>query len=108
MKFGGGQQLQDEIYAPFDVKGLPACSINAAEAAGWFRHEIKSVDELRGLKMRFYGPGARLMEKFGVSTQLLAPGDIYPAPELGTIAAAAPSIPSADLKAGFFQMATPY
>jgi TRAP-type mannitol/chloroaromatic compound transport system substrate-binding protein len=108
MKFGGGQELQDEIYAPFNVKGLPACSINAAEAAGWFRHEIKSVEELRGLKMRFYGLGARVMEKFGVSTQLLAPGDIYPALELGTIDAAELSMPSVDLKAGFFQVAKHY
>jgi TRAP-type mannitol/chloroaromatic compound transport system substrate-binding protein len=108
MKFGGGHELQDEIYAPFQVKAYPACSINAPEASGWFRKEIKSIDELKGLKMRFYGLGARVMEKFGVSTQLLAPGDIYPALELGTIDATELSMPSVDLKAGFHQVAKHY
>src|SRR5690606_25007446 len=104
MKFGGGQELQDEIYSAFNVKAIPGCSINAPEAGGWFRREIKSIDDLKGLKMRFYGLGARVMEKFGVSTQLLAPGDIYPALELGTIDATELSMPSVDLKSGFHQV----
>jgi TRAP-type mannitol/chloroaromatic compound transport system substrate-binding protein len=108
MKFGGGHELQDEIYAPFQVKAYPACSINAPEASGWFRKEIKSIDELKGLKMRFYGLGARVMEKFGVSTQLLAPGDIYPALELGTIDATEFSMPVMDEGLGFHQVAKHY
>jgi len=108
MKFGGGQQIYEETYAGFGVKGLAGCSINAPEAAGWFRKEIKSVEDLKGLKMRFYGLGARVMEKFGISTQLLAPGDIYPALELGTIDAAELSMPSVDLAAGFHQVAKHY
>ena len=108
MKFGGGQELQDELYAPFKIKGYPACNINAPEASGWFRKEIKSVDDLKGLKMRFAGLGAKVMEKFGVSTQLLAPGDIYPALELGTLDATELSMPSVDIKAGFFTVAKHY
>jgi len=108
MKFGGGQELQDEAYAPFKIKGYPACNINAPEASGWFRKEIKSVDDLKGLKMRFAGLGAKVMEKFGVSTQLLAPGDIYPALELGTLDATELSMPSVDVKAGFHSVAKHY
>jgi len=108
MKFGGGKELHDEIYGQYGVKGFAGCSINAPEASGWFRKEIKSTDDLRGLKMRFYGLGAKVMEKFGVSTQLLAPGDIYPALELGTLDATELSMPSIDVKMGFHNVAKHY
>ena len=107
LHFGGGQQLYDEIYAQYNVRGYQAAVV-IAEASGWFRKEIKSVDDLRGLKMRFFGLGAKVMEKFGVSTQLLAPGDIYPALELGTLDATELSFPSMDLKMGFHQVAKHY
>src|SRR5690606_14830616 len=81
---GGGLQLKDEVYDPFNVKALNAGMI-APEASGWFREEVKSAEALRGLKMRFLGLGAKVVEKLGVSTPLLAGGDIYPALELGTI-----------------------
>jgi TRAP-type mannitol/chloroaromatic compound transport system substrate-binding protein len=77
----------------------------APEASGWFRKEVKSVEDLRGLKMRFLGLGARVIEKFGVSTQLLVPGDIYPALELGTIDATEFSMPVIDEGLGFHQIA---
>ncbi|SME89640.1 TRAP-type mannitol/chloroaromatic compound transport system, substrate-binding protein [Tistlia consotensis] len=105
--FGGGQQLLDEIYAKYNIKSL-ICGVIAPEASGWFRKEIKSVDDLKGLKMRFFGLGARVMEKMGVSTQLLAGGDIFPALELGTIDATEFSMPAIDLKLGFYQVAKHY
>ena len=107
LKYGGGEQLYDEINGGFGVKGL-ICAFIAPEASGWFRKEIKSVEDLRGLKMRFFGLGARVMEKFGVSTQLLAGGDIYPALELGTIDATEFSMPAMDEALGFFQIAKHY
>jgi TRAP-type mannitol/chloroaromatic compound transport system substrate-binding protein len=107
LKYGGGDELYDEINAQFGVKGL-ICAFIAPEASGWFRKEIKSVEELRGLKMRFFGLGARVMEKFGVSTQLLAGGDIYPALELGTIDATEFSMPTMDETLGFYQVAKHY
>ena len=58
--------------------------------------------------MRFFGLGAKVMEKVGVSTQLLAGGDIYPALELGTIDAAEFSMPAIDLELGFYQIAKHY
>lgn len=107
LKFGGGQELLDEIYGSYGIKSL-ICAVIAPEAAGWFRKEINTVDDLKGLKMRFFGLGAKVMQKLGVSTQLLAGGDIFPALELGTIDATEFSMPAIDLKLGFHQVAKFY
>ncbi|MBM3490233.1 MAG: TRAP transporter substrate-binding protein [Alphaproteobacteria bacterium] len=104
MRFGGGNELYRELYHGYGVQPF-TCGIVVAESSGWFRKEIKSLDELKGLKMRFFGLGAKVMEKFGVSTQLLASGDIYPALELGTIDATEFSYPTLDRKLGFYQVA---
>lgn len=107
IKFGGGKELFDEIYHRNNIHGVH-CGIIAPEASGWFRTEITSVDQLQGLKMRFFGLGAKVMEKMGVSTQLLAGGDIFPALELGTIDATEFSMPAIDLNLGFYQVAKHY
>lgn len=107
VKFGGGQELLDELYEPHNIKSV-MCGIIAPEASGWFRTEMTSVEDLRGLTMRFFGLGALVMEKMGVSTQLLAGGDIFPALELGTIDATEFSMPAIDLNLGFYQVASYY
>ena len=107
IKFGGGKEMFDEIYHQSNIHAIH-CGIIAPEASGWFRTEIKSVEDLQGLKMRFFGLGAKVMEKMGVSTQLLAGGDIFPALELGTIDAAEFSMPAIDLNLGFYQVAKHY
>jgi TRAP-type mannitol/chloroaromatic compound transport system substrate-binding protein len=107
MYYGGGIQLMDEIYARHNIKSI-ICGLIAPEASGWFRNEIKSADDLKGLKMRFFGLGAKVMEKLGVSTQLIAGGDIYPALELGSIDATEYSMPAIDLDLGFYQIAKHY
>ncbi len=104
---GGGRQIWDDLYKPHGVKAIP-CAIIAPEASGWFRKPINSVDDLKGLKMRFFGLGAKVMEKMGVSTQLLAAGDIFPALERGTIDATEFSMPAIDLSLGFYQVAKHY
>jgi TRAP-type mannitol/chloroaromatic compound transport system substrate-binding protein len=105
--YGGGRELQDELYAQYGLKSIP-CGIIAPEASGWFQTEITSTDQLNGLKMRFFGLGARVMEAMGVSTQLLAGGEIYQALELGTIDATEFSMPAIDLSLGFQQVAKHY
>lgn len=105
--YAGGYELLDEIYAKHNIKSV-ICAMIPPESSGWFRKEIKSLDDLKGLKMRFFGLGARVMEKVGVSTQLLAGGDIYPALELGSIDATEFSMPSIDESYGFFQIAKHY
>ncbi len=107
MEFGGGRQLFEEIYAPHNIHPIH-CGLISPEGSGWFRTEIKSLDNLRGLKLRFFGLGGKVVEKLGVSAQLLAPGDIFPALELGTIDAAEFSMPAIDLDLGFHQIAKHY
>ncbi len=102
--YGGGLQLAEELYARDNIKFL-LCGMIPPETSGWFRSEISSLDQLKGLKMRFFGLGAKVMQKFGVSTQQLAGGDIYPALELGTIDATEFSMPAIDRSYGFYQIA---
>ncbi|HEU4644600.1 MAG TPA: TRAP transporter substrate-binding protein [Burkholderiales bacterium] len=103
-RHGGGDKLRDEIYAQHGLKAIDCFAIGA-ETSGWFKNEIKSLDQLKGLKMRFFGLGAQVMQKLGVSTQLLAAADIYPALERGVIDATEFSMPSIDQKLGFAQIA---
>ena len=65
-------------------------------------------EDLKGLKMRFFGLGAKVMQKLGVDTQLLAGGDIYPALERGTIDATEFSMPAIDQNLGFYNIAKHY
>ena len=107
MYHGGGLEMMQAIYARHNIYSQP-CSLISPEGSGWFTQEINSVEDLKGLKMRFFGLGAKVMEKLGVSTQLLAAGDIFPALELGTIDATEFSNPAIDLDLGFYQVAKHY
>ena len=105
--FGGGKQIFDEIYAKYGIKSV-MCGMLAPEGSGWFKKEIKSVDDLNGLKLRFFGLGAKALGKFGVSAQLLAPPDVYPALDRGVIDGLEFVQPAIDLKMGFWQIAKHY
>ncbi len=107
LNYGGGKKMFEEIYSKHNIHPIH-CFMISPEASGWFRKEINSIDELVGLKMRFFGLGAKVMEKIGVSTQLLAGGDIFPALELGTIDATEFSMPVIDRDLGFYQVAKHY
>lgn len=107
IEFGGGRELYEEIYHRNGVHGI-FCGLIAPEAAGWSRHEIKTVEDLRGLRMRFVGLGANVMRKLGVATVALHGGDIFTALEAGTIDAVEFSMPAIDLKLGFHRMAKHY
>ena len=102
--YGGGDELRDEIYKKHDLISYDVNSIGP-ETSGWFRQPVKSLDSLKGLKMRFFGLGAKVMTKIGVSTQLLAGADIYPALERGVIDATEFSMPTIDISYGFYQIA---
>ena len=104
MKNGGGEQIASDLYAKDGIKYF-YCGMIPPETSGWFREPIESLDQLKGLKMRFFGMGAKVMQKFGVATQQLAGGDIYPALELGTIDATEFSMPAIDRTLGFYQIA---
>ena len=104
MSEGGGVDIASELYAKDNIKYF-YCGMIPPETSGWFREPIESLDQLKGLKMRFFGMGAKVMQKFGVATQQLAGGDIYPALELGTIDATEFSMPAIDRTLGFYQIA---
>ena len=105
--YGGGLELADEMFAEHNIKAIP-CAVNPPQGSGWFRKEIKTVEDLKGLKMRFFGLGARVLDKVGVATQLLAPGDIFQALQLGTIDATEFAMPSSDENFGLYQVAKYY
>jgi TRAP-type mannitol/chloroaromatic compound transport system substrate-binding protein len=104
MIYGGGKELQNEIYARHNLYSLD-CNMIGPETSGWFKEQVSSLEDLRGLKMRFFGLGAQVMQKLGVSTQLLAGADIYPALERGVIDATEFSMPNMDIDLGFYQVA---
>ncbi len=106
-KNGGGEKLMKELHAKYNVEVIP-CGVISPEASGWFRKEIKSVADFKGLKMRFFGLGANVMQKLGVSTQLLQAGEIFQALQLGTIDATEFSMPVMDITLGFHQVAKHY
>ena len=101
---GGGLEMIGELYAKDGIKHF-YCGGVPPETSGWFREPVESLDQLKGMKMRFFGMGAKVMQKFGVATQQLAGGDIYPALELGTIDATEFSMPAIDRSYGFYQIA---
>jgi TRAP-type mannitol/chloroaromatic compound transport system substrate-binding protein len=103
--FGNGLKLYQEMYdqAGYNVKVIP-CAIIAPETSGWFAKEINSVDDLKGLNMRFFGLGGKVMQKLGVSTSLLPGGEIFPALEKGAIDATEFSQPAIDKLLGFHKI----
>jgi len=103
--FGNGNKMRDELYAKNGLVAFDSFCIGP-ETSGWFKTEIKGgIESLKGIKMRFFGLGAKVMQKMGVSTQLLAGADIYPALEKGVIDATEFSMPTIDIKLGFYQIA---
>ncbi|EPJ47154.1 MAG: bacterial extracellular solute-binding protein, family 7 [Osedax symbiont Rs2] len=76
IRFGGGQQLWDELSAEYGLKGL-MCGNTGVQMGGWFRKEINSVDDFKGLKMRMPGLGGDVLAKLGGSPVSLPGGQIY-------------------------------
>jgi TRAP-type mannitol/chloroaromatic compound transport system substrate-binding protein len=99
----GGSALGEELYAPHNIHPI-LCGIIGPETAGWFRKEINSLDDVRGLKIRFAGLGGEVMQKLGASVTLLPGGEIYQALEKGAIDASEFSLPEVDQQLGFHQV----
>ncbi len=76
IKYGGGQELWDELAGEFGLKNL-ACGNTGVQMGGWFNKEIESADDLKGLKMRIPGLGGDVMAKLGASPVSLPGGQIY-------------------------------
>ena len=104
---GDGTKLMDEFGKKSNVYPLVGGN-TGAQMGGWFRKEIKTVDDLKGLKFRIGGWAGKTLQKLGVVPQQIAGGDIYPALEKGTIDAAEWVGPYDDEKLGFHKVAPYY
>ncbi|MEP7275717.1 MAG: TRAP transporter substrate-binding protein [Betaproteobacteria bacterium] len=107
MMHGGGRKLYDEFIKDYNMVSFGAGN-TGAQMGGWFRKEIKTVADLKGLKFRVGGTGGLPLAKLGVVPQQIPGGDIYPALEKGTIDAAEWVGPYDDEKLGFYKVAKHY
>ena len=103
---GGGLEIMHELYADFNVINFPAGN-TGTQMGGWFKREVKSLRDLKGLKMRIPGLGGKVMSRLGVNVQVLPGGEIYLALERGAIDAAEWGSPYDDEKLGL-NKAAPY
>ena len=104
---GAGLKLWREVYKPFNLVPLPMGN-TGVQMGGWFRKEINSIADLKGLKMRIPGLGGKVMAKAGANPVLLAGGEIYTALERGTIDATEWVGPYHDQRLGLYRAAKYY
>ncbi|HEX8374535.1 MAG TPA: TRAP transporter substrate-binding protein, partial [Geminicoccaceae bacterium] len=107
IEHGGGQALWDELYAPFNLKPLMAGS-SGMQMGGWFRREIKTLADLRGLKVRAVGLSADIFQRLGAIGVVLPAGEIFPALQNGTVDGVEFLGPNSDRAQGFYQVAPYY
>jgi TRAP-type mannitol/chloroaromatic compound transport system substrate-binding protein len=104
---GNGLKLMREFYAKYSMTSFPMGN-TGAQMGGWFRKEIKSVADMKGLKFRVGGFAGKVCERLGVVPQNIPGGEIYQALEKGTIDAAEWVGPYDDQKLGFNKVAPNY
>ncbi len=103
---GGGAELYQELLQKEMKLDLVSFATfgETPEPLGWFPKPIKSVDELKGLKFRAAGLAAEVFTEFGMPVASIAPGEIVPALERGTLDASEYSDPTSDMSAGFHEV----
>ncbi|MCB1754719.1 MAG: TRAP transporter substrate-binding protein [Gammaproteobacteria bacterium] len=104
---GEGRNLLQKSLDKYNVKVVP-CSYLPQEPGGWFNKEINTVEDFKGLSMRISGLGAKVLNKFGASTQLVPGNEVYLALERGRVDAAEFSIPEVDSAVGLNEIAKNY
>ncbi|NNE47215.1 MAG: TRAP transporter substrate-binding protein, partial [Rhodothermales bacterium] len=105
--YAGGLEQMRAVFADFNIVNLPGGN-TGVQMGGWFRREIDSLSDLRGLKMRIPGLGGQVMDRLGVNVQLISSGEIFPALERGAIDATEWVGPYDDEKLGFQKVARNY
>lgn len=105
--YGGGQQLWEELYAPFNLQPL-LFGNTGSQTFGWFRKEITSLADLKGLKFRTPGINAEILTKLGATVMLTPGGEIFPNLQSGALDGAEWVGPYNDLAFGFYQVAPFY
>lgn len=99
-----GKALTAELYAPHNIQPI-LCGLIGPETAGWFRSEIKTLEDIEGLKIRFAGLGGKVLQELGASVTLIPGGEIFQALEKGAIDATEFSMPAVDQMLGFDRVA---
>ena len=105
--YGGGMELMQKVYDKHGVYAFPGGN-TGNQMGGWFRKEINTLDDLRGIKMRVPGFAGEVLSKLGVVVTNIAPGELYTALDRGTIDALEWVGPSLDLNMGFQKIAPYY
>ncbi|RXJ64238.1 ABC transporter substrate-binding protein [Halarcobacter anaerophilus] len=105
--YGGGMELMEKAYKRHRILSYPGGN-SGNQMGGWFRKEINSLDDLKGLKMRIPGFAGEVLAKLGVQVTNIAPGELYTALERGTIDSLEWVSPSMDIKMGFHKIAPYY
>jgi TRAP-type mannitol/chloroaromatic compound transport system substrate-binding protein len=104
---GGGQGLWDELYAPFGVKPFMGGNTGVC-MGGWFRREVKSLADLRGLKLRTLGLGGEVYRRLGATPQTTPPAEILVSLQSGVIDGAEFVGPGTDIALGLYRVAPFY
>ena len=104
---GGGQALWDELYASFGVKPFMGGNTGVC-MGGWFRRELKSLADLRGLKLRSLGLGGEVYRRLGATPQTTPPAEILSSLQSGVIDGAEFVGPGTDIALGLYRVAPFY
>ncbi|PVB61732.1 TRAP transporter substrate-binding protein [Labrenzia sp. 011] len=104
---GGGQALWDELYAPFGLKPVMAGN-TGVQMGGWYKREINSLADLKGLKIRMPGLGGEVMHRLGATPVSLPPGELFQALQTGVLDATEFLGPWSDRAMGFHKAAKSY
>ncbi len=105
--YGGGLELLNKVYGRHNIVAFPAGNTHI-QMGGWFRNEIRSLNDLQGLKMRIPGHAGEVVEKAGMKPVSIPPGELYTALERRTIDAVEWLGPANDEKMGFQEIAPYY
>ncbi|MEX2125939.1 MAG: TRAP transporter substrate-binding protein [Woeseia sp.] len=105
--YGGGLQLWQELYEPFNLVPFPAGQ-TGVQMAGWFNKEINSVADLRGLKMRIPGIGGEVMQRAGATQVTVPASEVFTSLQTGAIDAAEWVGPYNDVALGLHKAARYY
>ena len=105
--YGGGMELMQKCYDKFGVYAFPGGS-TGVQMGGWFKKEITSLDDLKGLKMRIPSVAGEVFAKLGVNVTNIAPGELYTSLDRGAIDALEWVGPGMDIKMGFHKIAPYY
>ena len=101
----GGEAVGRALYAKHNTH-IIFCGLTGPETAGWFREPVRSLADVKGLKIRFAGIGGKVIERTGASVTMLPGGEIFQALEKGAIDATEYALPIVDQALGFNRVAT--